>query len=136
MKKDKMFSSINEQEKDYVCNKIIDGVKGRMLEEIVLYESMRKLKKEFEVFKLEFIDGEFDMVIMNKKTYECKIYEIKHSKIKDTNQYRHITNENRLQETEKMFGKIIGKYVLYRGENEKMANGVEYLNVCSFLKSL
>lgn len=136
LKKDKMFSSINEQEKDYVCNKIIDGVKGRMLEEIVLYESMRKLKKEFEVFKLEFIDGEFDMVIMNKKTYECKIYEIKHSKIKDANQYRHITNENRLQETEKMFGKIIGKYVLYRGENEKMANGVEYLNVCSFLKSL
>ena len=42
-----MFSSINEQEKDYVCNKIIDGVKGRMLEEIVRYESMRKLKKEF-----------------------------------------------------------------------------------------
>ena len=127
-----MFSSINEQEKDYVCNKIIDGVKGRMLEEIVLYESMRKLKKEFEVFKLEFIDGEFDMVIINKKTYECKIYEIRHSKIK----YRHITNEYCLQETEKMFGKIIGKYVLYRGENEKMANGVEYLNVCSFLKSL
>ena len=66
IKKNKYFLSIDERERDYVCNKILGSIKGRMLEEIVLYESKRKLKKNFEVFKLEFIDGEFDMVVMNK----------------------------------------------------------------------
>lgn len=136
LKKDELFASLSEREKDYVCNKILDEVKGRMLEEIVLYESKRKLSRKFEVFKLEFIDGEFDMVVMDKATYECKIYEIKHSKEKNANQYRHITNEERCKETEKMFGKIIGKYVLYRGLDEKLENGVEYLNVSEYLKSL
>ena len=136
LKKDELFASLSEREKDYVCNKILDEVKGRMLEEIVLYESKRKLSRKFEVFKLEFIDGEFDMVVMDKATYECKIYEIKHSKEKNANQYRHITNEERCKETEKMFGKIIGKYVLYRGLYEKLENGVEYLNVSEYLKSL
>lgn len=136
LRKDELFSSVDEAERDYACNKILDGVKGRMLEEIVLYETMRKLKRKFDVFKLEFIDGEFDMVVMDKKTYECKIYEIKHSAVKDFNQYRHITNKERCNETERMFGKIIGRYVLYRGENEKLDNGVEYLNVSEYLKSI
>lgn len=136
LKKDKYFLSIDERERDYVCNKILDSIKGRMLEEIVLYESKRKLKKNFEVFKLEFIDGEFDMVVMNKETYECKIYEIKHSKEIDSNQYRHIANEKRCSETEKMFGKIIGKYVLYRGNNCTIENGIEYLNVSEYLNNL
>lgn len=136
LKKDELFSLCSEQEKNYICSKILDDVKGRMLEEIVLYESKRKLKKNYEVFKLEFVDGEFDMVVMNKETYECKIYEIKHSKVKDSNQYRHITNEERCKETELYFGKIIGKYVLYRGEDEKLENGVHYLNVSEYLKSI
>lgn len=136
LKKDEIFSSISAKEKDYVCNKILDGVKGRMLEEIVLYESMRKLKNKYDVFKLEFLDGEFDMVQMNKETYECKIFEIKHSKLTDPSQYRHINNEERCRETEKMFGKIIGKYVLYRGQNVILGNGVQYLNVENYLKSL
>lgn len=136
LRKDELFSSVDEAERDYACNKILDGVKGRMLEEIVLYETMRKLKRKFDVFKLEFIDGEFDMVVMDKKTYECKIYEIKHSAVKDFNQYRHITNTERCNETERMFGRIVGRYVLYRGENEKLDNGVEYLNVSEYLKSI
>ncbi len=135
LKKDSTFSSISEQEKDNVCKKILDEVKGRMLEEIVLYETMRKLRKKFEVFKLEFIDGEFDMVKMNKETYECEIFEIKHSKTKDSSQYRHISNEERCKETERYFGKIIGKYVLYRGEDDEI-DGIKYLNVSEYLKNL
>lgn len=133
LKKDAVFCDLKETEKDYVCNKILDGVKGRMLEEIVLFESMRKLKKTKDVFKLEFVDGEFDMVVMDKTTYECQIFEIKHSTVKDINQCRHITNEERCKETERFFGKIIGKYVLYRGENGSLGD-IEYLNVSEYLK--
>ncbi len=136
LKKDRLFSTLSEKEKDYVCEKILDGVKGGMLEEIVLYETMRKLKKTHEVFKLEFIDGEFDMVTMDKSTYECNIYEIKHSKAQDPNQYRHIVNEKRCREVERSFGRIVGKFVLYRGEDTTIRNGVQYLNVSEYLKRL
>lgn len=36
---------------------------------------------------------------------------------------------------EKSFGKITGKYVLYRGSDETTA-GIEYLNVSEYLKGL
>lgn len=133
LKKDKIFSSLSEKEKDYVCNKILDEVKGRILEEIVIYETMRKLKKTHDVFKLEFIDGEFDMVTMNKKTYECNIFEIKHSKERNPKQYRHLINDAYCEETEKSFGKILGKYILYRGEEGEVDNGIKYLDVSRFL---
>ena len=35
-----------------------------------------------------------------------------------------------------MFGKIIGKYVLYRGKNCTIENGIEYLNVSEYLNNL
>lgn len=136
LKKDELFSMLGEREKDYVCSKILDEVKGRMLEEIVLYETMRKLKKNHKVFKLEFLEGEFDMVIMDKKTYGCKLYEIKHSDVVDPNQYRHLVNDDYCKGVEWSFGAIKGKYVLYRGEGKTLSNGVRYLNVVEYLKSL
>lgn len=136
LKKDKMFDSLSESEKDYVASKILDEVKGRMLEEIVLYETMRKLKKTHEVFKLEFIEGEFDMVVMNKATYECSIYEIKHSKEINAHQYRHLIDQDKCAELERRYGPIISKIVLYRGENVTLDNGVEYVNVTSYLNSI
>ena len=135
LKKDELFSGLKEEEKDYVCGKILNEVKGRMLEEIVLYETMRKLQKTAEVFKLQFASGEFDMVVMDKDSYECKIYEIKHATTADKNQYKHLIDGEKCAMVEKSFGKITGKYVLYRGSDETTA-GIEYLNVSEYLKGL
>lgn len=135
LKKDELFSGLKEEEKDYVCGKILNEVKGRMLEEIVLYETMRKLQKTAEVFKLQFASGEFDMVVMDKDSYECKIYEIKHAMTADENQYKHLIDGEKCAMVEKSFGKITGKYVLYRGSDETTA-GIEYLNVSEYLKGL
>ena len=136
LKKDELFSGLKEEEKDYVCGKILNEVKGRMLEEIVLYETMRKLQKTAEVFKLQFASGEFDMVVMDKDSYECKIYEIKHAMTADENQYKHLIDGEKCAMVEKSFGKITGKYVLYRGSDGKMTAGIEYLNVSEYLKGL
>ena len=95
-----------------------------------------KWQNKYEVFKLEFMDGEFDMVQMDKETYECKVFEIKHSKSIDPSQCRHISNKDRCSETEKMFGKIIGKCILYLGENTQIGNGIQYLNAEEYLTSL
>lgn len=61
-------------ESDYVCSRILDEVKGRMLEEIVLYETNKKVGKGYDVFKLMFSVGEFDMVVYDKEKHSCRIY--------------------------------------------------------------
>lgn len=136
LKKDGIFSGLSMEEKEYVCGKILDEVKGRMLEETVLYETMRKLQRTAEVFKLQFSSGEFDMVVMDKRTYECKIYEVKHSKQKDERQYIHLADQDKCAALENAFGPIKGKYVLYRGDGCALENGVEYINVSEYLNGL
>ncbi len=136
LKKDKIFSELNQVEKEYVCNKILDEVKGRMLEEIVLYETMVRLRGESaKVFKLQFLAGEFDMVIYNTQTHTCKIFEIKHSKEQVEAQYRHLLDEEKCKKTEEYYGKITDKFVLYRGES-KSTDQVDYWNVSDYLKTI
>ncbi len=106
-----------------------------MLEEIVLYETMRKLP-ECDVFKLEFIAGEFDMVIYDRRAHTCRIFEIKHSRERIAAQYRHLMNEAYCVDTQQQFGTITEKMVLYRGEPHDEANGIRYLNVSDYLRSL
>ena len=133
--KDEIFAALNEAEREYVCSRILDEVKGRMLEEIVLYETMRKLP-ECDVFKLEFIAGEFDMVIYDRRAHSCKIFEIKHSRERVDSQYRHLINEAYCRDTAKQFGTITEKTVLYRGEPHDEPSGIRYQNVSEYLRSL
>lgn len=134
--KDDVFKDLNFSQKNYVTNKILDEVRGRMLEEIVLIECKKALGNEYYVFKYQFLGGEYDMVIYNKETNTCKIYEIKHSKEMIQDQCKHLLNVESCSTLEAKFGTITGKYVLYRGEEATSPWNIEYLNVSSFLKNL
>lgn len=46
-----------------VTNRILEEVRGRMMEEIVLLESMKSADQGKRIFKLQFMVGEFDMVV-------------------------------------------------------------------------
>ena len=130
---DEYFKSVSEYNKKYIIDKILSDVKGRMLEDIVLLERFKSALKTEEVFKFKFDNGgEFDMVIYNQIDNTCRIYEIKHSKEVNEKQTRHLKNEEKCDIVEKRFGKIVGKYVLYRGENITV-DGIKYLNVEQFL---
>ncbi len=136
LRKDEIFSMLNEAEKTYVCEKILDEVKGRMLEEIVLYETKERLKDtDAEVFKLQFLAGEFDMVIYDKQTHTCKLFEIKHSKERAEEQSRHLLDAEKCQKAEEQYGKITSKYVLYRGKS-MATEEVDYWNVSEYLKTI
>ncbi len=133
---DEYFRSISELDKDYIANKILDDVKGRMLEDIVLLEVSKAASKTEEVFKFKFdIGGEYDMVKYDKKTHTCRIYEIKHSSEIVKRQTRYLLDDEKCRILESKFGPISGKYVLYRGENT-VGFGVQYLNVEQFLCEL
>lgn len=134
--KDPQFSELSEYEKTRVSDRILEEVRGRMMEDIVLLETMKAADRDHRIFKLQFEVGEFDMVIYDQKENCCDIFEIKHSSTQVPLQYRHLMDEDKCRRTEKRFGTIRGRYVIYRGEDIQMENGVQYRNVESYLKEL
>lgn len=134
--KDEDFDLLPNEEKQYVTERILEEVRGRMLEDIILLETSKALRKNYDVFKLQFIKGEFDMVIYNKMNNSCAIYEIKHSKEYVPEQGRHLMDENKLALTTPRFGSLEGRYVLYLGENMDSEDGIAYRNAEEFLKNL
>ena len=136
MQNSEFLSAASEYEKTLVTNKILDSVRGRMMEDIVLLETSKSLGKRYRVFKLTFLAGEFDMVIYDTENNSCEIYEIKHSKERIPQQYRHINDSEKLAETERKYGRITRRAVIYRGDAHVEENGVEYINVESYLNLL
>ena len=132
--KDENFQSISVTDRKRILDRILNEIKGRMMEEIVLLET-KKASPDKEVFKLKFTIGEFDMVVFDPENITSEIYEIKHSTEAVSSQYRHLVDEKKCRETEFLFGQIIRKCVIYRGENRREGE-VEYLNVEEYLKGL
>ena len=133
---DEVFGNLDGELRDIITEKILEDVRGRMLEDIVYLQTRRFYGKTRNVFKLKFASGEFDMVIQNKSKKECEIYEIKHSKELVDFQYRHIIDSEKIEATEKQFGKVVRQCVLYRGESTILDNKIEYKNVEEYLMEL
>lgn len=134
--RDEYFGTRSESEKSYISAKILEDVKGRMLEDIVLLETSKAAPKNWKVFKFKFDNGgEYDMVIYDEDTDSCRLYEVKHSDKIDARQTKHLRDEDKNTVVAHRFGTIAGKYVLYRGQTQNV-DGVEYLNVEEYLKNL
>ena len=133
--KDESFDSFSIIEKNEFCNIILEEVKGRMLEEIVLLETKKILPREKRAFKLIFAVGEFDMVIADEKALTCEIFEVKHTDNIFKGQYKNLIDEEKCRLTEHKYGTITQKTVLYRGENT-VVDGVHYVNVTEYLETL
>lgn len=134
--KDELFLTLGEKEQKAVTDRILEEVRGRMLEDIVLLETMKTAGRHQRVFKLQFADGEFDMVVYDKDQDCCKIYEVKHSGQQVPAQYRHLLDEEKCRLTERRFGQITERTVLYRGEDMQLENGVKYQNVEEYLQTV
>ena len=132
--RDDVFRMLSLTERNYVTERILSDVRGRMMEDIVLLET-KMAKPNCEVFKVVFAKGEFDMVVFDPEKANCSIYEIKHSTKAVPEQYKHLADETKCEETEFRFGNITGKYVIYRGESHE-DNGIQYVNVEEYLRNL
>lgn len=133
---DESFRNISAQDRFALVSRILEEVRGRMLEEIVLLET-KKANPDLQVFKLQFAVGEFDMVVYDPEKCCCSIYEIKHSAEVVPAQYRHLVNEQKCSQVEFRYGTINKKVVLYRGKNTRVEEvGVDYINVEQYLTSL
>ena len=138
--KDPQIDGLDIKLKNLITTKISEDVIGHMLEDIVMLETRKSLSKKWnnkkEAFKLQFSDGEFDMIITDSESGTCQIFEVKHSKERFEKQYQHLINKEKLELTEKIYGTILSKTVLYNGESCMEENGVEYKNVEEYLKEL
>ena len=134
--RDEKFDQLSQPVKTFITERLLTTVMGHMLEDIVLLDTKRRYGKDREVFKLYFAAGEFDMVIYDGSRGEVECFEIKHSDEIVEEQEKHLLNEDNIAKTEKMYGKIIRRCVLYKGESGMASNGIEYKNVEEFLKEI
>lgn len=134
--KDEKFDQLSEPVKTFITERLLATVMGHMLEDIVLLDTKRRYGKSKEVFKLYFAAGEFDMVIYDKKKAEIECFEIKHSDEIFEEQAKHLLNEDNIANTEKIYGKVTRRCVLYKGGSGIASNGIEYKNVEEFLNEI
>ena len=131
---DEAFKNIPIANRMAIESRILDEIRGRMMEEIVLLET-KFARSEMHVFQLQFAVGEFDMVVFDPAHACCEIYEIKHSDKIAPEQYRHLQDRKKCADTEFRYGKILSKNVIYRGPNDSR-QGINYLNVEDYLNGL
>ena len=131
---DEAFKNIPITERMAIEGRILDEIRGRMMEEIVLLET-KFARPDMQVFQLQFAVGEFDMVVFDPVHACCEIYEIKHSDKIAPEQCRHLLNQKKCTDTEFRYGRILSKNVIYRGPSTTQ-QGIKYLNVEKYLKAL
>ena len=131
---DKEFQTISAVERAVILERILNEIRGRMMEEILLLET-KMAYPDKQVFKLQFAIGEFDMVIADPASITTEIYEIKHSAEMVPEQYKNLVDEEKCQATEFRYGTITKKAVIYRGE-DAVDGDIRYLNVENYLRSL
>lgn len=128
---DETFRNTAIAERMAIEKRILDEIRGRMMEEIVLLET-KLARPEMQVFQLQFAVGEFDMVVFDPVHACCEIYEIKHSDKIAAEQCRHLLNPRKCAETEFRYGRILSKNVIYRGPSTSR-QGINYVNVEEYL---
>ena len=134
---DKVFDRASAKERKIVRDAILDEVRGRMLEDIVLLETIKaKSGGTTSVFKPQFAAGEFDMVVADRESLTCELFEVKHSAERDDRQIRHLVDREKLTATEHRYGEITSRTVLYRGRDFRHSSGVTYRSVEKYLMSL
>lgn len=131
---DASFQNISGRERARILDRVLNEIKGRMMEEIVLLETKNAFPGK-DVFQLQFPVGEFDMVVVDPDAMTCEIYEIKHSTEAVSAQARFLSDREKCESVEFRFGIIMQKRVLYRGPATKEGD-INYINVEDYLKSL
>jgi hypothetical protein len=131
---DETFKQVPITERMAIEKRILDEIRGRMMEEIVLLET-KIAKPTKQVFQLQFAVGEFDMIVFDPQSAYSEIYEIKHSDKIAKEQCRHLLDPKKCAETEFRYGKILSKNVIYRGAKDRFGD-INYLNVEEYLKGL
>ncbi|MBQ7728030.1 MAG: AAA family ATPase [Clostridia bacterium] len=134
--RDEAFAGMPDEIRNAIRDTILNEVRGRMMEDMILLETIQTIKEPVRIFKLQFSRGEFDMVAYDPDRNRCSCFEIKHSDQMVAEQTRNLINEDLCALTEHRFGPIESRIVLYRGKDGVDERGIQYRNAEHFLQNL
>nr|MCR4711115.1 AAA family ATPase [Clostridia bacterium] len=136
--KNQAFAARSERERKLVTEKILSDVYGRLLEEIVVYETVRTLPARTRAFPLDFGDGsDLNLLVYHEEDDTCSLYEVKHSMARVPEQSRILRDPEKCRLIAAKYGRIRERVVLYRGETQDPEpDGVRYQNVTEYLRDL
>ena len=127
-------------EKNSLCTKIEEDIKGQILEVNIFNDIQNLLNSDrYDAFKWQFTgsrDGEIDIVIQDKinKFYYC--FEVKHSDKIEPQQQKNLVFKPYLDILSANYGLMKDAIVLYRGDTTILENGIEYINADDFLTEM
>lgn len=130
------FSNLSDVEKEELKEQLLGTIQEQVLKDMVLLETVKTVGKPYEVFKTQFKNGVYDMLIYDHDNNQCAIYEVHNSNRCMQEQGKHLADEYKLSLTTPRHGKLVGRYVLYLGENTDSEDGIAYRNAEEFLKNL
>ncbi len=134
---DETLGALSLEEKAHAAERILAAVRERMLQDLVLLETRRALGlKQYQVLRYRFAAGAFDMVIRDCQSNTRAVYKVSHRTEFAPEQTENLRDETMRSLTERRMGEIVGRYVLYLGEDLDTEDGVAYRNVEQFLKRL
>ena len=132
-----------DKEQNLIVSTIDNNVKGKILEELTIYNVQQSLDAEkYEVFQLSYppmpsegvTEGEIDLVIKDKEAYTVELFEIKHSSEIVPSQYKHMIDPAKMKYFEKRGLEVSGRTVLYMGKTQgQEIEGVKYKNISEYL---
>lgn len=135
-----------DKEQNLIVSTIDNNVKGKILEELTIYNVQQSLDAEkYEVFQLSYppmpsegvTEGEIDLVIKDKELYTVELFEIKHSSEIVPSQYKHMIDPAKMKYFEKRGLEVTGRTVLYMGKTQgQEIEGVKYKNISEYLDEL
>jgi len=129
------FSNLPDVEKEELKEQLMGTIQEQLLKDMVLLETVKTIGKPYEAYKMQFVNGVHDMLIYDYDHNQCAIYEIHNSKCRTEKQGKHLSDEYKLKLTTPHCGKLVGRYVLYLGENMDSEDGIAYRNAEEFLKN-
>lgn len=137
-----IYNNLSEKGKTFIKDKLEGQIRGDMTEQIVLFEVSRTLPlSKYIVCKPCFkmygkAVGEYDMLIYDKQEDRYWGFEIKHTGNPYHKQYQHLENEAFTAVLDAKYGHRENVCVLYSGTSFTTNDGILYLNLSDFIKTV
>lgn len=106
----------------------------RLLADTLLTEAKLALESRCDVFRLQFEEAAFDMVIRVRKEKCCAVYAV--STQRENPDSSILTDAQLLTRAAQRFGPVVGKCLLYPGPTMPGPSGIVYQNAQEFLMGL
>ena len=135
---DILFAGESREKQQAALLKLESALLNSMFKDQLLLEIRKAFDRnnassEVEISRLEFDDGDnIDLVVSWRKEGFCQIYNISTSREAGGPVAYSIQDIEKLKKAESFFGRIIGRSVIYFGDNCTVAD-VRYINAIDFL---